>query len=148
MAEQNLVSDLSEWLLGRGFVMTEDRQVGGFEDILLRFAGEGCEVNLVRQRGKWGITLAPPGGEPKLYPQIWRYYLDSVPLQETLAGRAESFESEVSFVRDRLDEVIVAVQSDRNVGDRLVGINWAIVKDRLGLDPGMPRPGQPGFGNS
>ncbi|MDF3143015.1 MULTISPECIES: hypothetical protein [unclassified Streptomyces] len=143
MSEQNLVSGLAEWLMERGFSVTEERQVGGFENILLRFVGEGCEVHLIRERGRWGITLTPPAGEPKLPPQIWRYYMDDIPLEVALAEQAESFESEVAFVRNRLHEITAVAQSDENIGDRLVDINWAIVKDRLGLDPGMPRPGQP-----
>ena len=148
MTEQRLVSDLSEWLLARGFSVTEERQDGGFEDILLRFIGEGCEVHLIRQRGSWNITLSTSAGEPKLPPRIWRYYLDRVPMEVTLAERSESFESESAFVQGRLHEVIAAVQSDENIEERLVEINWTIVKDRLGLDPGMPRPGQPESGTS
>jgi hypothetical protein len=69
-------------------------------------------------------------------------------MEVTLVEQSEPFESEVAFVRNRLPEVIAAARSDENIGDRLIGINWVIVKDRLGLDPEMPLPGQPGFGNS
>ncbi|MFJ8539182.1 hypothetical protein [Streptomyces sp. NPDC093591] len=147
MSDQNLVNGLSEWLMERGFSITEERQDGGFENILLRFVGEGCEVCLVRERGEWGVTLAPPSGEPKLPPKIWRYYMDDIPLGVALGEQVESFESEVAFVRDRLNEIAVAAQSG-DIGARLIGINWAIVKDRLGLDPDMPLPGRPEFGDS
>lgn len=53
MTEQNLVSDLTEWLLVRGFSVSEEHQAEGFEDIWLRFIGEGCEVHLIRERGDW-----------------------------------------------------------------------------------------------
>jgi hypothetical protein len=148
MTEQFLVDGLSAWLVGRGFSVTEDRQVGGFENIRLRFHGESCEVHLIRNGGAWEITLTPPGGEPKLPPQIWRYYLDHVDTDVTLSEHAEPFEVEVHFVQERLDEVIMAARCDENIGERLTGINWVIVKDRLGLDPAMPMPGRPGFGKS
>ncbi|MEW2398517.1 hypothetical protein [Streptomyces sp. NPDC046862] len=146
MTDQSLADELSEWLLGHGFsIMEEVRETGGFENVWIRFAGEGCEVQLLRERGKWGITLSPPSGDPRLAPQIWRYYIDNSALEETLAERGEPFETEVSFVRNRLHEVIAAAQSDENIGDRLTEINWTIIKDSLGLDPNMPQPGQPGF---
>ncbi|WP_159053141.1 hypothetical protein [Streptomyces regalis] len=147
MSGQDLVSGLTGWLTERGFSVTEERQDGGFENALLRFVGDGCEVYLIRERGEWGVSLAPPSGDPKLPPRIWRYYMDNIPLGVALIEQAESFESEVSFVRNRLHEITAVAQCE-DIGDRLVGINWAIVKDRLGLDPGMPPPGQSGFRDS
>ncbi|MFE9020123.1 hypothetical protein ACFYNL_16380 [Streptomyces sp. NPDC007808] len=147
MHEQDLVSELGAWLMERGFSVAEDRQEGGFENILLRYFGDGCEVHLVRERGKWGVLLTPPLGDPKLPPRIWRYYMDNIPLAAAISEQEEPFESEVAFVRNRLHE-IAAVAQREDIGDRLVAINWAIVKDRLGLDPGMPPPGQPGSRDS
>jgi hypothetical protein len=141
-----LVDEVSSLLLARGFSVLEDRQAGGFEDILLRFLGEGCEVHLLRERGIWRVAISPPGGKPALAPRIWRYYLDGISSEVAISDPPDSLEAEIEFVRDRLGEVISASLRDDNIGERLTEINWTIVKATLGLDPDMPRPGKPGFG--
>lgn len=146
IVEEVRVDELSKWLLSRGFSLVETRETGGFENILLRFQGEGCEVRATRERGVWSVGVAPPGGSPDMPSKIWRCYLDGV--DPDVSAGPDSIDVDISFVYERLDDVGLAVRRDGDIGERLRDINWVIVKARLGLDPDMPRPGKPGFGES
>ena len=78
--------------------------------------------------------------------KIWRCYLDGV--DPDVSAGPDSIDVDISFVYERLGDVGLAVRRDGDIGERLRDINWVIVKARLGLDPDMPRPGKPGFGES
>ncbi|MFJ9892531.1 hypothetical protein ACIQPR_04280 [Streptomyces sp. NPDC091280] len=143
MSEEQ-VGELSEWLLRRGFSLIETRETGGFENILMRFQGDGCEVWATRERGIWSVGIAPPGSSRDMASKIWRCYLDGV--EPDVSAGPDSIDVDISFVYERLGEVSLAIQRDSDIGERLVDINWIFVKARLGLDPDMPMPGNPGFG--
>jgi len=78
--------------------------------------------------------------------KIWRCYLDGA--DPDVSEGLDSIDDDISFVYERLGEVGLAIQQNSDIGERLLDINWVIVKARLGLDPDMPRPGKPGFGKS
>ncbi|MFG2869539.1 hypothetical protein [Streptomyces sp. NPDC048338] len=123
---------ISDWLEGNDFVRS-----GGpyeeFDDVLLKFKRTDCEVHVSRDRGKWFISLTPPGGTPPMGPYVWRHYLDSV--DPDRFRNPESLQEELDFVYSRLGEVAAAIGRDKEIGIKLRAINHIIVSRRLGLDP-------------
>lgn len=132
------IDELSAWLLRAGFERV-DEELAGFGDFLIRFKNARCQVIVGCEKLQQYIMLAPRDGDPAVVPKVWQAYLDGT---DADPEAVEPLESQLSFVYGRLDEVMSAVGRDSEISERLLEINWSLVKARLGLDPKMPRFGR------
>jgi hypothetical protein len=53
---------------------------------------------------------------------------------------------QADFLLGHVAQIENAIERDPQIGDRLRSSNWRFVKEYLGLDPDMRRPGESGDG--
>lgn len=124
--------------LGRlGFACeTADRR-GPMGSGRVRYSSGRSDVVLDSDRGSLAVTIGPPGFATYGY-RPWADLLG-------LAVDADlDVKEQAEFLLGQAQQIENAIERDPQIGDRLRSSNWRFVKEYLGLDPDMRRPGEAG----
>jgi hypothetical protein len=132
----DLEAVLAERLARLGFTRQSADTGGPMGSGRVRYSSGRADVVLESDRGSLGVTAGPRGTATYGY-QPWADLLgldvdaglDVMAQAEFLLGHAEQIEN--------------VIECDPDIGDRLRSSNWRFVKEYLGLDPDMRRPGAP-----
>jgi hypothetical protein len=130
------VADMCADLAGQGFdILTEQRT--GFGGLLLelqgpiRAGGQWLEswVRISADAGNWSISVRFQDMSRWIWTQAWEAYLDGIELGEPDVTR------QAWFVRHRLHEAALAIQSTPGTERELVRLTDRYLRRRLGLPP-------------
>jgi hypothetical protein len=135
MKLEELEALLAENLGRLGFACeTEDRH-GPMASGYVRYSSSRSDVVLDSDRGLLAITMGPPGFATFGY-RPWADVLG-------LAVDADlDVKEQAEFLLGHAQQIESTIEHDPQIGDRLRSSNWRFVKEYLGLDPDMRRPGE------
>lgn len=134
MKLEEFEAGLAERLRGLGFALEAADRDGPMGTGFVRYSSGRCDVVLTSERGVLGITVGPPGGAAFGF-KPWADLLG----MEVDAGL--DVDAQVDFLLGHADQIEKVIERDPAVAQRLRSANWRYVKEYLGLDPDMPRPG-------
>jgi hypothetical protein len=102
----------------------------------VRYSSGRSDISFHSDRGTLAVTMGAPGS-PTFGYRPWADLLGlTVPPGLDATAQAE-------FLLDHAGRVEAMIADDPKISDRLRALNWGYVKEYLGLDPDMPRPGHP-----
>ena len=134
MASQETINAFTARLSSAGFTLASERLGGPMGSALWRFSSALIDFEVVDDHGQLSVVVGPKG-EYRFFAVTWAAFLGIA-----LPVSAE-FDQQLDFGLAHLEEIERAIEGDSRVGEALEEINWSLVKQQLGLDPGMPRPG-------
>ncbi len=100
----------------------------------VRFSSDLIDVELYSDRGLLSVS-AGRAGSLTCGCRVWAGLLGA----DLNAGSDVSLQ--VTFLFEHLGEMREQIARDPHIDQRLRDLSWRLVKERLGLDPDMPRPG-------
>jgi hypothetical protein len=134
MKLEQFEAGLAEHLSELGFALAEVDRDGPMGTGLVRYSSGRCDVLLIIERGVLAITVGLPGDADFGY-KPWADLLDL----EVDAGL--DVDAQADFLLGHAEQIEKLIEGDPAVAQRLRSANWRYVKEYLGLDPNMPRPG-------
>lgn len=124
--------DLRGTLEEGGFALVNALTGGPMGSANWRFSDGIVDVEIINDRGHLAATAGPHGG-PAFEAEVWANLMEV-----QLPG--QSVEQHVGFFLQNLNEIRSLI-TEPNIETRLRDTNWIRVKERLGLDPSLKRPG-------
>ena len=100
----------------------------------IRYSNHRLDVVLHSDRGSPAVTIGSHGGLTVAY-QPWADLL-GVEVERDLDVRRQ-----LEFLLEQARKIEELIEHDPEIDERLRELNWRVVKEHLGLDPNMPRPG-------
>jgi hypothetical protein len=125
---------LAERLCELGFALDTADSDGPMGTGLVRYSSGQCDVLLIIERGMLAVTVGLPGQADFGY----KPWADLLGLEVDAGLDADA---QADFLLGHADQIEKLIERDPAVAQRLRSANWRYVKEYLGLDPDMPRPG-------
>lgn len=123
-----------EGLRQRGFVLAGEDKAGPMGSGEIRYSSGRSDVVLHSDRGLPAVTMGPRGA----FTYGYRPWADLLGLE---VDPGLDVHSQLEFLLEHADRIEEMIERDPRIDERLRELNWRVVKEHLGLDPNMPRPG-------
>jgi len=132
------VSSVREELTRHGFLPDGEDRAGPMGSGEVRFSSVGSELVLHSDRGIPAITIGPHSG-------ITYGYLRWAALLGVKVDQDLDLYRQLDFLLEHKPGIEEFIECYPGIDEKLRELNWCAVKEYLGLDPKMVRPGDDGF---
>ena len=122
-------------ITGVGFRLEEKTPEGPNGEVRWTFSDDVADFQVGDDRGELFVAIGPRGGTCFVM-AAWAKLLRIDPPQ------SQEFNPQLEYALMNLDGIRRAIESDDDILEKLLEVNWSIVKASLNLDPDMPRPGR------
>ena len=117
-----------------GFVLESEDRTGPMGSGEIRYSSLRSDLVLHSDRGCPAVTMGRHGGLTYGY-QSWADLLGVEVDQDIDVHR------QLAFLLEQASRIEALIERDSGIDERLRELNWRVVKEHLGLDPEMRRPG-------